>query len=57
MNGRLRATLELPRGSDQEAARRAALAEERVRRHVDPATIRKVIFVPDKLLNLVVAKK
>jgi leucyl-tRNA synthetase len=57
VNGKLRATLELPRDADQAAAQRTALADERVRRHVDGAELRKVIFVPNKLLNLVVAAK
>ncbi|MBI1797930.1 MAG: leucine--tRNA ligase [Candidatus Eisenbacteria bacterium] len=55
VNGKLRATLSLPRGTDQEAARTAAMADERVLRHLDGAEVRKTIFVPDKLLNLVVA--
>ncbi len=57
VNGKVRATLELPRGADADAARAAALADERVRRYVDGAELRKVIHVPDKLLNLVVAAK
>jgi leucyl-tRNA synthetase len=57
VNGKLRATLELPRDADQAAAQRTALADERVRRHVDGAELRKVIFVPNKLLNLVVTAK
>jgi leucyl-tRNA synthetase len=57
VNGRLRATVSLPRGSDQEAARDAALADEKVRRFIDGAELRKVIYVPDKLLNLVIAGK
>ena len=55
VNGRLRATLDLPRGADQAAAQAAALADARVRRYVDGGTIRKVVHVPDKLLNLVVS--
>ncbi|HEV2104575.1 MAG TPA: leucine--tRNA ligase [Candidatus Eisenbacteria bacterium] len=55
VNGRLRATLDLPRGADQAAAQAAALLDARVRRYVDGGTIRKVIHVPDKLLNLVVS--
>jgi leucyl-tRNA synthetase len=54
VNGKLRATLDLPRDAGQEAARAAALADHRVRRFVDGAQIRKVVFVPNKLLNLVV---
>jgi len=57
INGKTRTTLELPRGTTQDAAREAAMADERVKRHVDDAEIRKTIYVPDKLLNLVVAGK
>ena len=57
VNGKLRATLELPRDTAQDAARDAALADARVRRYVDGAEVRKVIYVPNKLLNLVVAGK
>jgi leucyl-tRNA synthetase len=56
VNGKLRATLELPRGTDQQAAQAAALADQRVRRYVDGAAVRKAIYVPDKLLNLVVGR-
>jgi len=55
VNGKLRATLELPRGADQATAQAAALADERIRRYVNGGTLRKVIHVPDKLLNLVVS--
>jgi leucyl-tRNA synthetase len=55
VNGKLRATLELPRGAEQTDVQAAALADERISRHVIGGTIRKVIHVKDKLLNLVVA--
>jgi len=55
VNGKLRATLELPRGASRETAHEAALADERIRRHLEGVAVRKVIHVPDKLLNLVVA--
>ena len=57
VNGKLRATLELPRGADQAAAQAAALADARIQRYVDGGAIRKVIHVPDKLLNLVIASR
>jgi leucyl-tRNA synthetase len=57
VNGKLRATIELPRGTREAEAKQLALADERVRRHVDSAEIRKVIFVPDKLLSLVVTPR
>jgi len=55
VNGKLRATLELPRDTGPEAARQAALADVRIARYLEGATIRKVIHVPNKLLSLVVA--
>jgi leucyl-tRNA synthetase len=55
VNGKLRATLELPRGTGQDAAREAALADDRVRRYVNGGEIQKLIYVPDKLVSLVVA--
>jgi leucyl-tRNA synthetase len=57
VNGKLRATLTLPRDSGQDAAKAAALGDERVRRYVDGDEVRKVIYVPNKLLNLVVGGK
>jgi leucyl-tRNA synthetase len=54
VNGKVRAQLELPRGVDEAAAKAAALAEDNVQRHMDGKAVRKVIFVPDRLLNLVV---
>jgi len=54
VNGKLRGTLELARGTARDDALAAAQADERVRRHLEGQVIRKVIHVPDKLLNLVV---
>ena len=55
INGKLRATLDLPRGAEQPAVEVAAFADERVKKYVDGAQIKKVIHVKDKLLNVVVA--
>ncbi|HUF51639.1 MAG TPA: leucine--tRNA ligase [Longimicrobiales bacterium] len=55
VNGKVRARMALARGISQDAAQAAALADENVRRFVNGAQVRKVIFVPDRLLNLVVA--
>jgi leucyl-tRNA synthetase len=57
VNGKLRATLELPRGTSEAAAKSAALGDDRIRRYVDGAEIRKVIYVPDKLISIVVAAR
>jgi leucyl-tRNA synthetase len=52
--GKLRATVALPRGSGREIAEAAALAEPNVVRALGERSIRRVIYVPDKLVNLVV---
>lgn len=54
VNGRLRATITVDRGAATDTVQAQALADENVQRHVGDATIRKVVHVPDRLLNLVV---
>jgi leucyl-tRNA synthetase len=54
VNGKLRATIRVARGASRDAVQEAALAEENVQRHLSELEIRKVIHVPDRLLNLVV---
>jgi len=53
VNGKLRGTLEVPPGTAEDRLREAALADERVKRHLNGG-IRKVIVVPNKLINFVV---
>ena len=53
VNGKLRARIELAPGSDKDSAMIAAMAEPNVSRHTDGKTIRKVIHIADKLLNIV----
>jgi leucyl-tRNA synthetase len=53
VNGRLRDTLIAPRGLDREAAEALALASDRVQRQLAGSTPRKVIVVPDRLVNIV----
>lgn len=55
INGKVRARLEVPPGATQEQVVVLAQADENVIRHVQDKTMRKVIHVPDKLLNLVVS--
>jgi leucyl-tRNA synthetase len=53
VKGRKRATVRLPAGADEETIAAAALADPGVQRHVEGKTIRKVIHVPGKLVNIV----
>ena len=54
VNGKVRSRMRMPRGISEEAARTAALEDANVQRFTDGKTPRKTIFVPDRLLNLVV---
>ncbi|MBW3573087.1 MAG: class I tRNA ligase family protein [Gemmatimonadetes bacterium] len=54
VNGKVRARMEMARGIGQAEARDAALADEHVQRWIEGKQVRKTIFVPDRLLNLVV---
>jgi len=53
INGKLRARIELAPGSDQDAAMAAAMSEQNVTKYTEGNTIRKVIYIPDRLLNIV----
>ena len=53
VNGKLRDTLTAPRGLDREAAEALALASDKVQRQLAGAAPRKVIVVPDRLVNIV----
>jgi leucyl-tRNA synthetase len=54
INGKLRAKLTVPADSDDETLKAMALADERVRAQIEGKTIRKIIVVPKKLVNIVV---
>jgi leucyl-tRNA synthetase len=53
VNGKLRDTLTAPRGLDRAAAEALALASDKVQRQLGGAIPRKVIVVPDRLVNIV----
>lgn len=53
VNGKLRGQIEMPAAATREEVEAAARANENVLRFVDGLTIRKVIVVPGKLVNIV----
>ncbi len=55
VNGKVRATIEVPSDVAEESAKQAALDDENVQRFVADKTLRKAIYVPGKLVNLVVS--
>jgi leucyl-tRNA synthetase len=53
VNGKLRDTLTVPRGLSKDEAEALALASDKVQRQLASAAPRKVIVVPDRLVNIV----
>ena len=54
VNGKVRGTIEIPAGTPEEEAVSQAREEPNVARHLQMAELRRVIYVQDRLLNLVV---
>ncbi|MFP3929156.1 MAG: leucine--tRNA ligase, partial [Desulfobacteraceae bacterium] len=54
VNGKVRSRVELPADMGREELEKAALADEKVRRFVGEKPVRKVVVVPEKLVNVVV---
>jgi leucyl-tRNA synthetase len=55
VNGKLRGVVSVPAGASQEDAEAAARAEDRVASALDGKSVRRVIYVPDRLINFVVS--
>lgn len=53
INGKLKATIQLPVDVPKDEAEKAALSEDSVVRALDGKTVRKVIVVPNKIVNVV----
>jgi leucyl-tRNA synthetase len=54
VNGKLRARLTVPRGLAQDDVQARALADDGVKKFLDGHPIRKVVYVQDRLLNIVI---
>jgi leucyl-tRNA synthetase len=55
VNGKLRGKVTVAAVATEEQVRAAALADEKVLAHLEGKTVRKIVHVPGKLLNIVVA--
>ena len=53
VNGKFRSTVTVPAGSEADAVQTAAAADKKIAGYLDGMEIVKVIFVKDKLLNLI----
>jgi leucyl-tRNA synthetase len=54
VNGKLRGKVSVAAGAGEDEVRAAALADVKVLAHTEGKTVRKIIYVPGKLLNIVV---
>jgi leucyl-tRNA synthetase len=54
INGKVRAKLLMPKDATKEQMEQQALEDEKIKEHIDGKTVRKVITVPGKLVNIVV---
>ena len=54
VNGKVRGRVSVPADASEDAVKAAALAEDNVSRHLAGKTVRRVIIVPGKLVNVVV---
>ena len=54
VNGKLKATIDLPRDSDQASTEAAALTDARIVAAMAGKPARKVIVVPNRIVNVVV---
>jgi len=52
--GKLRATLKVAKGTEKDAVLAVAMDDENVQRAIGEKPVRRVIFVPDKIVNIVV---
>ncbi|VAW81323.1 Leucyl-tRNA synthetase [hydrothermal vent metagenome] len=54
VNGKLRGKISVAAGANDDHIREVALTEPNVQKHVDDKTVRKIIIVPGRLVNIVV---
>jgi leucyl-tRNA synthetase len=55
VNGKVRGRVELERDASEDVAREAALQDENVQKFVEGKSVRKFVYVPGRIVNLIVA--
>lgn len=53
VDGKLRARIEIPADVDEDRAKKVAVSDENVQRHLAGAEIKRLIYVPGRLVNIV----
>jgi leucyl-tRNA synthetase len=54
VGGKLRAVIQVPKGLERSELEQRALAQENVQKFIDKNAIKKIIIVPDKLVNILI---
>ncbi len=54
INGKLRATIEISKDSSEEEVKQTALKLEKIQKHIAGRDIKKFVYVPNKILNIIV---
>jgi leucyl-tRNA synthetase len=57
VNGKVRDRIQVPTGIDEAGARELAQTSQLVRKHLEGVEIKRVIYVPGKLVNIVVGER
>jgi leucyl-tRNA synthetase len=53
INGKMRGTIDIPNNASQEETQKIAMENVNVKKHLNGLTVRKVIVVPNKIVNIV----
>ncbi len=53
VNGKVRANITVPAGSDEDFVKNKAMAEEKISSRITGLNLRKIIYIPEKLMNIV----
>ena len=53
VNGKRRAEITIAADADNQTVEQAALSDEGVKRHIDGKTVRKIVIVPGRIVNIV----
>ena len=56
VNGKARGEITIAKDADQDTAVAAALSVDKIKTHVDGKEIKKIIYVPERILNIIVGK-
>jgi leucyl-tRNA synthetase len=54
INGKTRTILEFNKGSTREKIEKIAIINDKIQRHIKNKNIKKIVFVPEKIINIVI---